>query len=67
LGHNRQPLRRHSTGDHPGVACRVSRIDFKREFTARLIDQASRKPTCPAAEMIATGIPEEIARAPFDS
>jgi hypothetical protein len=43
------------------------RVDFKRQFTALLVDQASRKPTCPAAEMIAAGILEEIAQAPFDS
>jgi len=43
------------------------RLDFKREFTARLLDQASRKPTCPAAKMIATGILDEIAQAPFES
>ena len=40
---------------------------FKREFTALLVDQASRKPACPAAEMIETGILVEIAHAPFDS
>jgi hypothetical protein len=51
----------------PELLAAHPRIDFKRQFTARLIDQASRKPTCPAAEMIATGILEEIARAPFDS
>lgn len=43
------------------------RFDFKREFTARLVDQVSRKPTCPAVEMIAADILEEIAAAPFDS
>jgi len=43
------------------------RLDFKREFTARLLDQASRKPTCRAAEMVATGMLEEIAQAPFES
>jgi hypothetical protein len=43
------------------------RVDFKREFTALLVDQASRKPTCPAAEMVAAGMLEEIAQAPFDS
>ena len=51
----------------PELLAAYPRSDFKREFTARLIDQASRKPTCPAAEMIATGILEEIARAPFDN
>jgi hypothetical protein len=43
------------------------RVDFKREFTGLIVDQALRKPTCPAAEMIATGILDEIAQAPFDS
>jgi HD domain-containing protein len=43
------------------------RLDFKREFTTRFVDQAARKPTCPAAKMAAAGILEEIARAPFDS
>jgi len=51
----------------PGLLAAYPRVDFKREFTALLVDQASRKPTCPAAEMIATGILEEIARAPFES
>ena len=51
----------------PGLLLAYPRVDFKREFTALLVDQASRKPTCPAAEMIATGILEEIAQAPFDS
>ena len=51
----------------PGLLAAYPRVDFKREFTALLVDQASRKPTCPAAEMIATGILEEIAQAPFDS
>ena len=50
-----------------GVLATYPRLDFKREFTARLIDQASRKPTCPAAELIAAGILEEIAQAPFES
>ena len=43
------------------------RLDFKRAFTALLVDQASRKPKCPAVEMIAAGILEEIAQAPFES
>jgi HD domain-containing protein len=51
----------------PELLAAYPRLDFKREFTALLVDQASRKPTCPAAEMIATGILEEIAQAPFDS
>jgi hypothetical protein len=51
----------------PGLLDTYPRVDFKREFTQRLVDQASRKPTCPAVEMIAAGILEEIANAPFDS
>jgi hypothetical protein len=50
-----------------GVLALYPRVDFKQELTALLVDQASRKPTCPAAEMIAAGILEEIAQAPFDS
>jgi HD domain len=51
----------------PGLLAAYPRLDFKREFSALLVDQASRKPTCPAAEMLATGILDEIAQAPFDS
>ena len=51
----------------PGLLAAYPRHDFKREFTTLLVDQALRKPTCPAAEMIATGILDEIAQAPFDS
>jgi hypothetical protein len=51
----------------PGLLAAYPRVDFKREFSALLVDQASRKPTCPAAEMIAAGMLNEIAQAPFDS
>ena len=51
----------------PGVLGAYPRLDFKREFGALVVNQASRKPTCPAAEMVATGVLEEIARAPFES
>jgi hypothetical protein len=51
----------------PGLLAAYPRVDLKRQFTALLVDQASRKPTCPATEMIAAGILEEIAQAPFDS
>ena len=51
----------------PGLLAAYPRLDFKRVFTALLVDQASRKPTCPAVEMIAAGILEEITQAPFDS
>ena len=51
----------------PGLLAAYPRLDFKREFTALFVDQASRKPICPAANMAATGMLEEIALAPFDS
>ena len=51
----------------PELLAAYPRIDFKQEFSALVVDQASRKPTCPAAEMIASGILDEIAQTPFDS
>jgi hypothetical protein len=51
----------------PRLLAAYPRVDFKREFTALFVDQASRKPTCRAAEMVATGMLAEIAHAPFDS
>ena len=51
----------------PGLLAAYPRVDFKREFTALFVDQASRKPTCPAAAMVATGMLQEIAQAPFES
>jgi hypothetical protein len=51
----------------PGLLAAYPRLDFKRVFTELLVDQASRKPTCPAVKMIAAGILEEIAQAPFES
>jgi hypothetical protein len=50
-----------------GLLAAYPRIGFKREFTGLIVDQASRKPSCPAAAMVATGMLEEIAQAPFDS
>jgi len=49
------------------VLAAYPRIDFKRHFSERFADQASRKPTCPAAVMAAAGMLDEIAQAPFDS
>jgi hypothetical protein len=51
----------------PGLLAAFPRLDFKREFTALFVDQASRKPSCPAAEWVAKGMVDEIAQAPFDS
>jgi hypothetical protein len=51
----------------PRLLAAYPRLSFKREFTALLLDQASRKPTSVAAEMVAAGILDDIARAPFDS
>jgi hypothetical protein len=51
----------------PGVLAAYPRLDFKREFAAQVADQASRKPTTKAADMINDGMLEAIARAPFES
>jgi hypothetical protein len=51
----------------PAALAAYPRLDFKREFSARFVDQASRKPTSLAAEMAVRGIFEEVAQAPFDS
>ena len=51
----------------PGLLAAYPRLDFKREFTALFVDQASRKPSCLAAVWVAKGMVEEIAQAPFDS
>ena len=42
------------------------RLEFKRDFAAAFVDQASRKPTCRVAEMVRTGKLEAIATAPFE-
>ncbi len=49
------------------VLAAYPRFSFKQEFSALFADQASRKPTCPAAAMAAAGMLKEIAQAPFDS
>jgi HD domain-containing protein len=51
----------------PAVLAAYPRLDFKRAFSTRFVDQVARKPTSLAAEMAAKGILEEIAQAPFDS
>ena len=51
----------------PGLLAAYPRLDFKREFAALFVDQASRKPTCRVADMVNTGKLEAIAQAPFDS
>ena len=51
----------------PGLLGAYPRLDFKREFAALFVDQASRKPTCRVAEMVNAGKLEAIAQAPFDS
>jgi hypothetical protein len=50
-----------------GVLAAYPRLDFKSGFGAMFVDQASRKPTCRVAEMIATGKLEAIENAPFES
>ena len=51
----------------PRLLAEYPRLDFKRDFTARLVDQAPRKPNGVAAEMVAAGMLDEIAQAPFES
>ena len=51
----------------PVVLAAYPRIDFKREFTARFVDQVARRPGCPAVQLAAAGIVDAIAQAPFDS
>jgi hypothetical protein len=51
----------------PEVVAAYPRLDFKREFAALFVDQASRKPTCRVAEMVSTGKLDAIAYAPFES
>jgi hypothetical protein len=43
------------------------RLTFKRDFAAAFVDQASRKPGCSVARMVATGKLDAIAKAPFES
>jgi HD domain len=51
----------------PGLLEAYPRLEFKREFAALFVDQASRKPTCRVAEMVNSGKLEAIAQAPFES
>jgi hypothetical protein len=51
----------------PALLAAYPRLEFKRDFSARFVDQATRKPTCLAAKMRAAGIVEEIAQAPFET
>jgi len=51
----------------PRLLAAYPRLDFKREFAALFVDQASRKPSCRVAEMVNAGKLEAIAQAPFDS
>ena len=51
----------------PEVVAAYPRLDFKREFAALFVDQATRKPSCRVAEMVSTGKLDAIANAPFGS
>jgi len=51
----------------PPVLEAYPRLDFKVEFAARFAEQASRKPSCRVAAMVAAGSLARIAAAPFDS
>jgi len=49
----------------PRVVEAFPRLDFKREFSARFVDQAARKPGCRVAVMVAAGWLARIDAAPF--
>jgi hypothetical protein len=49
----------------PRVVAAFPRLDFKREFSARFVDQAARKPGCRVAEMVGAGWLARIEAAPF--
>ena len=51
----------------PPLLAAYPRLDFKRGFAAAFADQASRKPSCRVAEMVAAGWLDRIAAAPFES
>ena len=51
----------------PAIVEAYPRLEFKRDFAAAFVDQATRKPTCRVAEMVATGKLEAIEKAPFES
>ena len=51
----------------PAIVGAYPRLDFKRDFAAAFVDQATRKPACRVAEMVATGKLDAIEKAPFES
>jgi hypothetical protein len=51
----------------PAIVAAYPRLEFKRDFAALFVDQATRKPTCRVAEMVNSGKLDAIARAPFES
>jgi hypothetical protein len=50
-----------------GTVLAYPRLTFKRDFAAAFADQALRKPASRAAAMVAEGMLDAIAQAPFDS
>lgn len=50
----------------PNVLAAYPRLTFKRDFAAAFADQAARKPTCRAAEMVQAGMLRDIEDAPFE-
>lgn len=49
------------------VVAAYPRLEFKRDFAAMFVDQASRKPHCSVATMVNSGKLAAIAQAPFES
>jgi hypothetical protein len=51
----------------PVILAAYPRLEFKRDFAACFVDQASRKPDCTVAAMVNSGKLAAIAKAPFGS
>jgi hypothetical protein len=51
----------------PDILAAYPRLDFKVGFAAAFADQAARKPSCRAAEMVRADMLQAIADAPFAS
>jgi len=51
----------------PAIVAAYPRLEFKRDFAAMFVDQATRKPHCTVATMVNSGKLAAIAKAPFES
>jgi len=51
----------------PAIVAAFPRLEFKRDFAAMFVDQATRKPHCTVGTMVNGGKLAAIAKAPFES